>query len=114
MNNLIKNVYDSMTRIGYETGDFDAWKNRIQLFFATKTGGVAFVSDPYIPEYWWLNVYSPNGRPADNTIRFLMDLSFAAGCKEIRSYVRRDGAAKMLRRVGFRGIGINLYAIKTC
>ena len=111
----ISEVYQAMSKIGYETGeDFHGWEKRVQIFHVTATGGIAFVSDPVNPEIWWLNAYCPNERPPDNTIKFLMGLAFQSGCKVIRAEVKRAGPAKMLEKLNFEKFGDGLYAYRSC
>ena len=105
-------VFEAMTDLAYEDGDFKDWEVRVQLFHVTKTGGIAFVNDPVDTELWWLNAYCPNERPDNNTVKFLMGLCFAAGCKVIRSKVQRPGAGKMLFDAGFIEIESNLYEFR--
>jgi len=110
--NPITEVYREMVKIGYKLDDFNEWEKRIQLFHVTETGGVAFVSDSDDPSIWWFFVYAPKEKPTDNTVRFLMKLAAAAGCKTIASEIKRGGVGRMLRRVGFTDIGQNIFTIR--
>lgn len=113
MPNPLTEVYEAMTDLGYEEGDFSKWEKRVQIFHVSKTGGIAFVSDPDNSEIWWLNAYCPNERPSNNTVKFLMGLAFQSGCKVIRSEVKRAGSAKMLKDLGFQKIGAMLYELRS-
>lgn len=111
----ISEVYQSMTRLGHEDGsDFDEWEKRIEIFHVTKHGGVALLHDPVEPGLWWVNLYCPNERPDNNTLRFLIALAFQSGCKVIRSMVHRKGAGRMFDRLGFAQIGDGLYEYRSC
>ena len=101
MSDPILEIYREMILIGYKLDPFKTWEKRVQLFYAAKTGGLVFVADEKEPSIWWLNVYCPNDRPPDNTVRFLMVLAFTAGCKKIVSKIKRAGAGRLLERVGF-------------
>ena len=108
----LSEVYEAMTDLGYEDGNYSDWEKRIQIFHVTQSGGIAFVADPENPAIWWLNAYCPNERPSNNTVRFLMGLAFRSGCEIIRSEIKRAGSAKMLESVGFEKIGESLYERK--
>lgn len=110
--NRLSEIYKAMTDLGYEEGNFNEWKKRVQLFYATPKGGIIFIQDPDVPERWWLDAYCPNERPGDNTVKFIMGICFAAGCKEIRSEVKRAGSSKMLERLGLAEIEEGLYVVR--
>ena len=111
----MSDVYRSMTRLGHEDGsNFDEWKKRIEIFYVTKHGGVAFLHDPVEPGLWWINLYCPNEKPDNNTFKFLFQLAFQGGCKVLRSKVYRKGASRMFDRLGFTQIGDGFYECRSC
>ena len=106
------NIYQAMQELGYKQDHYEKWKERVKLFFMAGEGGLAFVEDEHEPGLWWLDVYCPNERPSDNTVRFLMGIAFASGCQIIASQVKRAGSGQMLRKVGFKEIDKQLYTIR--